>query len=179
MKFTRQATALFLLSIFLFNTMGYFVAFKVAQLDIKTEMMAEMKDDITTDDDTEITINEDDALSIEWLEDKKEMRYKNNRYDVVKTETHGKLITYHCIKDTREDALFTNLDKHIGSHVVSTQPQKNHSSNTLTNDVVKLFFQHSYTYRLITSEQNITFLPIKEDFISAAIGTNTPPPELG
>ena len=52
----KKAAAIFLLGIFLFNTAGYFIAFKSVQYQIKKEIKAEIKKNINSDELTAIII---------------------------------------------------------------------------------------------------------------------------
>jgi len=177
-KITQKITAFFLLSIFLFNTMGYFVAFKVAQYQIKSAVFSDIREGINLEKATLITLKKAEVNSIVWLEKGKEMRYNNQLYDIVKYTENKETITYYCLSDKLEQHLFSHLNEHINTHVTLANPGKNKSSTNIKNSVVKLFFPHCFQYNLKTSEVNIRFSTIKEDFISAAIGTNSPPPRL-
>ena len=178
MKITKQITALFLLCIFLFNTMGYFVAFKVAQDQIKSDIISEINAGVSTNEETIITINRTDLASVQWLEDGKEIRYNNQRYDVVKSKEDKSTVTYYCINDKQEETLFADLDNHINTHIITNTPIKNNSSKSLVNDVVKIFFTHQQQFNLNVSVNTISFFQIKEDYISASIKTNSPPPRF-
>ena len=179
MNFTKRITALFLLSIFLFNTMGYFVAFKAAQYQIKSGIVAELKTGIITDDAEVITVDKNELTNIEWLDDGNEMMYNNKRYDILSSKENTTTVTFYCINDKKEETLIAGMNEHINAHIALSKSAKSNVPKSMANDVVKLFCNHCFQYNLKTSEVNITFSPIKEDFISAAIGTNTPPPELG
>ncbi len=178
MKITKQITALFLLSIFLFNTMGYFVAFKVAQYQIKSDIISEINMGIPTSAESIITISKNDLAKIEWQENEKEMIYEGKRYDIVKTKEDKNSITYYCINDKQEETLFANLDDHINTHVITNKPIKNNSPKNLVNDVVKIFFTNQQQFNFKTSVNTISFFQIKEDYISASIKTNSPPPRF-
>ncbi len=158
--------------------MGYFIAFKVTQFQIKSTIVSQIKLGISNDAETIITINKNELSKIDWQENGKEMVYNNKRYDVIKSKEGKTTITYYCINDKQEETLFADLNDHINSHVISTKPIKNHSSKTLENDVVKIFFNHQQSFNLITNESGISFLSVKEDNDSEYIKTNSPPPWL-
>ena len=71
----KKAAAIFLLGIFLFNTAGYFIAFKSVQYQIKKEIKAEIKKNINSDELTVIIISKKQINKIDWLEEGKEMNY--------------------------------------------------------------------------------------------------------
>ena len=158
--------------------MGYFIAFKVTQFQMKSTIVSQIKLGISNDAQTIITINKNELSKIDWQENDKEMVYNNKRYDVIKSKEDKTTITYYCINDKQEETLFADLNDHINSHVISTKPVKSHSSKTLENDVVKIFFNHQQLINLIPNESGISFLSIKEDIVSEYIKTNSPPPWL-
>ena len=158
--------------------MGYFIAFKVMELKIKSEVVSEIKLGIKTDVETILVIDKKELSLIEWNESGKEMKYKGSLYDVVKTEENKDATTFYCINDKQEDALFANLDEHINSHIVTAKSEKNNSTHNLVNDVVKLFYQNKFQFNFNTIISTISFYQNKEDYISKKIKTNSPPPEF-
>jgi len=158
--------------------MGYFIAFKVTQHQLKSSIVSEIKSGIITNNATVIIINKNELSKVEWLEKDKEMRYNNERYDVVKSEENNTSITYYCINDKQEETLFADLDTHINTHIINTKPSKNNSPKSLENDVVKIFFTNNNQQNLVLTENTLSFFPIKEDYVSQHIKTNSPPPEL-
>ncbi len=158
--------------------MGYFVAFKISQYQIKSTLVSEIKSGIITQEETIITINKNELSKINWQENGREMVYNNKRYDVVKSKENKTSLTYYCINDKQEETLFTDLDTHINTHIISTKPLKNNSQKSLENDVVKIFCTNKQQQNFILSENKISFLPIKENYVSEYIKTNSPPPEF-
>ena len=178
MKLSKKIAAYFLLSIFLFNTMGYFVAFKVAQHQIKSTIISEINAGVSFSEESILIINKKNVSSIIWEENGKEMTYNGKRFDIIKSIEDNNAITYYCINDKQEETLFANLDEHISTHIISSKPIKNNSQKSLENDVVKIFFTNHQEYKFSTTENNNSYFPIKEDYISEYITTNSLPPEL-
>lgn len=165
------------LIIFLFNVAGYFIAFKVEQFQIKSEIESEIKSGINPEELTVITIDKANLATIQWAEAGKEMRYKDGLYDVVKfTETENTII-YYCINDSKEDFLFANLDEHINTHIAANNSQK--SSKTLINHVIKIYFANKQQFAIPQSAILTSLLPFNDlIFTSALLQKNTPPPEF-
>ncbi len=158
--------------------MGYFIAFKVTQHQIKSSIVSEIKSGIITNATTVIIINKNELSKLEWLEKDKEMRYNNERYDVVKSEENTTSITYYCINDKQEETLFAELDTHINTHIINTKPSKNNAPKSLEHDVAKIFFANNQQKNFILTENKVSFFSIKKYFNSAFINTNSLPPEL-
>ena len=173
----KKIFTLTLLIVFLFNVAGYFIAFKAEQFQIKSEIESEIKSGITTEELTVININKKNVAAIQWTEYGKEMRYKDELYDVVKFSETATTITYYCIDDSKEDSLFANLDVHINTHVATNNPQK--SSKKLSNHVIKIYFSNKQQFIVAPSALFAKFSPFNNlIFTSAILEKNAPPPEF-
>ncbi len=178
MNITKKIAAYFLLAIFLFNTMGYFIAFQAMQYQIKSSIISAINNGIKTDSETIITINKSDVSKINWEESGKEMVYNNKRYDIVKSTENNNSITYYCINDTQEETLYSNLDEHINMHIATNKPTTSHSSKNLVNDVVKIFFTNQYQFSFTTQATSVCYFPFRVNYTSEHILTNSPPPQF-
>jgi hypothetical protein len=175
----KKVTTFFLLGIFLFNTMGYFITFKVIQCQIKNEIKTEIKNGINLPELITITINKAQTDKIEWLENKEEMRYNNNRYDVVRFIENKESTTYYCINDTQEESLFTSLEKHVNTHVTTDKSTKDHTSKNLTDNVTKLYFSNRESLNFKTNPTRILpFFSTTSFYSSVLLDTDFVPPEL-
>ncbi len=174
----KKVLVIFLLFIFLFNTVGYFIAFKAVQYEIKNEVWSEIKPDIINKKLTSVTINKNNLQDIEWLESGKEMRYNNKMYDIIKiTETHSS-ITFYCINDTKEESLFSNLEDHINTHIAN-KPIKSGNQKKATDNVIKLYFLNEQSIKFnISSIYRHNFFPTNLIFKSSIIETDSLPPEF-
>lgn len=173
----KKIAILFLLSIFLFNTVGYFIAFKSVQYEIKSEVLSEIKQDINNKELTPVTINKNNLQDIEWLESGEEMRYNDQLYDIVKSTETSSTITYYCIADTKEESLFTNLDEHIRTHIAANKPAQN--QKTSVDKVIKLYFaiEQSIKFKDV-SLNRVQFLQTNLIYSSTLLETDSPPPEF-
>lgn len=172
----KKAVPLFLLCIFLFNTVGYYIAFKAVQYEVKNEIRSEIKSGIKTDELIVLTIKKNDLSSIQWEESGTEMRYKGGMYDIVKSTQTPEAIIFNCINDAKEESLFTNLDDHINVHVATNKPLKN--AKKLIDTVVKLYFTYSQEVNLNVVETQHKFLSENLIFTSSVIEKNVPPPQF-
>ena len=83
----KKAISIVLLGIFLFNTTGYYVFFKIAQIEIKKEIKKEIKLSLQNDELTVITFLNSNINTIHWIENNKEFIYHNQMFDIVKSST--------------------------------------------------------------------------------------------
>lgn len=112
----QQAFSLLLSSILLFNSIGYYPLYKLKQWEIHIEMKSLMKNTLTNENLQCIAITEANSDELEWeweWEDEQEFTYKNNRYDVVRTEVKHNVTHYFCIQDTQETKLFAQLEQDV------------------------------------------------------------------
>ncbi len=174
----KKIIAIVLLSIFLFNTVGYFIAFQAIQFQIKLEVKSEIREGLTIEQLSEITINKNDLKNAEWFDDGDEMSYKNKRYDIIKSVEHESSITYYCINDKAETELFANLENNICANIVTDKPSKNESTKKIHDQVTKLFFSNqspiSFINNLLLERIKSTDLIYQHPLLE----TSFPPPKF-
>ena len=76
-----------LLAIFLFNSFGYFIVFKVAQLEARKEIKTKIKLGLPEKELTAIEFKKSDLKNIHWVKENKEFYYENKLYDVANRYT--------------------------------------------------------------------------------------------
>ena len=175
----KKVIVLFLLGIFLFNTMGYFIAFKTIQYSIRSEIKEEIKQKFTPPQLITIVVDKQQLSKIEWSEEGEEMHYDSKLYDVVRFTETKKSITYYCINDTQEESLFAGLEEHIATHVSGNKPIKNESSKNIIDTTIKLYYSFISDFKFDTG--CLSTPPIFTNnliYTSALIETESIPPEF-
>jgi hypothetical protein len=175
----KKVAAIFLLSIFLFNTVGYYIAFQAVQYQIKAEVKSEIIKGLPIDKLEIVIISKNNLSKVEWFENGDEMEYNGNRYDIVKITKNETSTTYYCMNDKQEEQLFSNLDNHINTHIAANKPVKNQAAKNLEKSVVKVYFQSKQFLKFTVLELNSSkFSPVQLNYTSALLETNSPPPEF-
>ncbi|MES2593024.1 MAG: hypothetical protein V4608_14170 [Bacteroidota bacterium] len=175
----KKISVLLLLVIFLFNTVGYFIAFKAVQYQVKKEIKSEIKQGLQLSEFTVITIDKDQLKQIDWVENGKEMYYKGELYDIVKSSENITSITFHCINDKQEKKLFAHLDEHINNHIASNKPLKNGTSKKLTDHIIKLYFSCDPYLQLNQIASTLKhYSSINPIYLSPHVDSDFIPPEL-
>lgn len=174
----KKTAALFLLSIFLFNTVGFFFVFKVEQSLVKSEVQLKIKSGFDPSELEAITINKNKLAAVQWLKPGKEMLYNNQLYDIVKSTETFSTITFYCINDTKEKALLSKLEDHINTHVVPTNPIKNNSQKKLMDTVIKLYFSNQISFSVFQHESKIHYFISNLIYTPALLEIPSPPPEF-
>jgi len=158
----KKITPIFLICIFLFNTVGYYIAFKAVHYSVKKEIKSQIKSSLDITELTIITLNKKDLDKIEWKDDGEEMVYNDEMYDIVRSTETITSITYYCINDKKEKLLFANLEEHISIHIAADKPVKNPASKKLIDHVVKLYFEvdESFNSNILKKSSAFSFINI-------------------
>ena len=182
----KKITAIVLLVIFLFNIMGYFIAFKITQHQIKCEVAGRISSfelSKFTENNTELTkikVHKRELHKIVFKDKGKEIFLDNKMYDIVKTTETDEHIIYHCLHDKEESILVAGLEEHINNTVVGDNPIKNNSSKKISIPSIKLFLQSNEF--LYTPEVRIiattAFYFKSIIYYSIPLQVSSPPPEL-
>jgi hypothetical protein len=174
----KKIIALFFLSVFLFNSLGYFIAFKFSQLEIKTEMRAEIM--AATPDSRLIcvTIPSEEVKNISWTE-QHEFSYKGNMYDVVRAEkkTDGST-SFFCMNDSKEEELLSKLDESL-----SAQLDVNKMANGKTAKLMLKLLAFDYCaepahHASFLSEKDYLTFSFVPACLSPSQEISSPPPRL-
>lgn len=167
-----------LLAIFLFNSVGYFIVFKVAQLEARKEIKTKIKLGLPDNELTAIEFNKNDLTNIHWVKENKEFYYKGKLYDVVKKDEKNSTIVFYCIDDKQEHALFASLNEHVDKYISSQDSRKNSSSKKLNNHVVKIYYSNSFGFNFSTHSNSLSYSIFTKNYLSEFPETNSPPPEF-
>jgi hypothetical protein len=145
----KKTISFFLLSIFLFNTAGYLVAFRIARVEIKKEMQELIRQGVAEEALKSFTIKKygnKTSLKVEGDELCSEGKY----FDIVSVSETPGTITYYCVDDRMESSLMSVLELHIGTYV-SSQPLKEDPAKKISEHAAKLYIH--------TEEPSFCFLP--------------------
>ena len=174
----KKAASIFLLSIFLINTVGYFIVFKVAQLEARKEIKFKIKLGIPDRELTAIEFKKSDLQNIHWVKENKEFYYGNKLFDVVKKDEKVSSVVFYCIDDKQEQVLFSSLDEQVNTFITSHKPKSKSSSKKLNEHVVKIYFSNSFDFKFITSTNLVNYSISAKNYSSDFPEINSPPPEF-
>lgn len=174
----KKLTVIGLLTIFLFNTAGYYIVFKTAQYRIKKEIKKEIKLNLHADELTVIRIPLSGISSINWVEENKEFIYFDQMFDIVKSTSDNFFITYYCINDKQEKTLFQNLENQVLKQVENTKNSKNNSSKKNGDNLVKTYFFEDLSMVVFQNSFRHLYPGYNRSFSAVEIFVHTPPPRL-
>ena len=171
----KKALAILLLIVFTFNMAGYFIAFKIQQLEVRKEIKQQIKLGVPEGELIRITVNAANKHEFEW-EHAREFHYKGSMYDVIRKEVIDEATTiYYCINDTKESILFANLDEQVEQQMDTKN--KNHPEKNLFKILSGIFFQPHNT-KWILPQINIKInYHFSYNHSSPALAIASPPPK--
>lgn len=176
--FLKKLTVFILLGIFLFNTAGYFITFKVLQSQIKKEVKREIKRQVPNSELTVIEISKKQLQNFIWEEEGKEFYHQGNLYDIVRSDESATSFTYYCISDKQEEALFENLDDYIDNNIAAQKSTKSSSSKKTADSSLKLYFNTEISFSYCNNFIKSTFVTTSEIYSSVCTEISSPPPEI-
>jgi hypothetical protein len=172
----KKVIPLLLATIFLFNTMGYFIVFKWAEYSVKTAMKT-LIHSVDKKDLTQLKISRSEVEGLEWHDSGKEVKYKGHMYDVASVSGSKEGIIIYCISDDDEDELAVGLEDHIDQHVSPFNCAK--KTAMLKEKLgMKLFFQTKQEFEFRRPECNVIRYSHETNYLSASIEMSSPPPEF-
>lgn len=177
MKMLKKTLSIILLSIFSFNTGGFFLLFKIQQLLVIEEMKERIKQTLLPTELTLIRIDTKNHNEIEW-ENKNEFRYKGEMYDVVSTKTcEDGQVAYYCINDQKETTLFRNLDEQVKKNR-DAGDKENNQAKVLLNLLSSIYCLPS-AFSLMLSQNSQLLKPGGTlPYLPPVLDVSSPPPKL-
>lgn len=164
--------------IFLFNTMGYFIVFTKRQHDVKTKVRTAINRRSYHDELVAIVIERSELEHIEWIKEGTEMLFNNKRYDVVNVSSGRHAVTFYCIHDKAETALYADLEDHVKSNMSANKPLKSGALKKFLEKQIKLFFPGETIFVPIDfTEKRVPIYTTAEFYHPPQITTPFPPPK--
>ena len=176
----KKSLSILIAILFIYNSVGYLIAFKSLQYGIKKEIKSKILGNL---DEKELVLikflshpDQQQYKLFHWKEEN-EFEYNGNMFDVVKQYSVNDTIYYYCINDLKENELFGNLN---------VQVDQNMASSTMANNLIKLFkltvdqsYLFSFSIDNLVQASKATYcscitpglLPVQQEI-------DTPPPEI-
>jgi site-specific DNA-adenine methylase len=172
----KKATAILLLAIILFNSTGYFVYFKIAQIEIKKEIKKEIKLHLQSEELTVIRFSNSDINTIHWIEKNKEFIYKDQMFDIVRRSSDSNETTFYCINDKQEKKLFQNLEEQVLKQIENNKNSKSDSSKKNVDNIIKTYFFEENTLTVFQRASSCFYSIIEKTYTSVDVLISSPPP---
>lgn len=174
----KKAISIVLVSIFLFNSAGYYVFFKIAQIEIKKEIKKELKLSVNSQDLTVISFFNSEMEAIHWVEKNKEFIHNNQMYDIVRRSSTDNETTFYCINDKQEKKLFEHLEEQVLKQIENNKNSKSDSSKKNADNIVKTYFFEEPTSLIIQESSPYFYNHYNKSYTSVDVLISTPPPRF-
>ena len=116
------------------------IVFESMLYSIHKEVRSTFTNNIPDNNLIAIAVDNKTKSAIRFTDDDDEFMYNGKMYDVVRHETKGDTVIYHCINDTKEDALFANLNTEVKKNM-NTAPVKHKTQQILNKTSISLFYE--------------------------------------
>lgn len=134
----KKLAAIFLLSLFLFNTLGYYFVFSFNRFFIRSEMRSLLRSGYFKDNYVTLEIlnlpHNPDFKRI----DKNEFRYKGNLYDIISEKKNGNVTVFKCVNDLQEENLLACFGRYMDLSSGMNNSAKAKHARAMIYHVIKL-----------------------------------------
>ena len=162
------------------NSFGYYIAFKGVQYSVKKEIKRKLKNNVPEDELFIIRLTKSDISKgkngFKYIEANKEFTYNNKMFDIVRRETKGDSVIFHCINDVQEENILANIDFLVKENFCKSPATKKKASNS-----IKLIIKHALPKSDIEFPSNCLSKLLSEKYFSTIfpifIDVISPPPE--
>ncbi len=139
--------------ILMFHGQLHLLIFKSLEVKYKKEVKQIIKAGIPQEElvlfSFQKSIFDEDIKDFKWTK-KNEFRYKNEMYDIIKTELKSDSVYFYCFHDLKESKLFKNLDAAVSDYINNNSKKQNELISLIT------FFNQFYSSVTVNS-YNIVF----------------------
>lgn len=173
----KKTIASILLSIFIYQTVGYVLSFNIMKYSIESEFKTKIKNNLSDKNCSHFNINLISKHStFSWEEINKEFWFQGKIYDVVSISKSGVI---KCIEDSKDNKLFQNLDQYVDGYYT-----KNLNGKKALQNINSIFFAMFLPTNIIEIPNRFKLITkLKFDKISIGKPSNTiakisPPPRF-
>ena len=155
----KRIAPIFLLSIFLYNVVGYFAVFSVRDYTNRVQIRENMERNWPLE---KIVIHQSELKTIALKDSGNEFCLNGEMYDVKSKTTKGDYIVFMCVKDKEEKQLLADLKKNTENNSPLSDLAKKFAKDFyFTANTVSVPCSSSYTIQLsIVNRQLSIFLPL-------------------
>ena len=132
----KRISSLLFLSLFLFNSIGYYFVFLLSDSNNREEIRHSLSKDASLEI---IRIHRSELATISFKDNGKEFSLHGEMYDLKSRSEKGDFIFLVCMHDKKETQLLAGLDAHVKYTTDSKSPTDKKQNNSSKNPVKDLF----------------------------------------
>lgn len=172
-----RIVATFLFMVIGITIIGFFPLFKLVQYEHWQQVEAKINEEIPPRELTKIKFSKNEK--IEWLRIGKELRYRNQVFDVVKYKAINDEIVYWCVEDEEENELMSLLDAFLKKEIEDENSSSEDDAQILLEKIFSELFFSEHLYAVLNFyELKKTYFNYQPDFSIIYLSIETPPPKL-
>lgn len=165
----KRTTSLLLILLFLFNTGGSYLIFRMQQSEARRESEETINSQKALKDVIVLAFRQNHEEGLVWVRPGKEFTFRGELYDVVKVTSCGNMKYYHCYNDSREKKLIAGYQK--SNHSRKEPDKKRKASNNI------IFFSQKCLFSRTLYPSCYTYPLYEFYYLSEIPVTPTPPPK--
>ncbi|MEY2924190.1 MAG: hypothetical protein RLZZ337_738 [Bacteroidota bacterium] len=156
-----------------FQLGGFYIVSFYQLKNIRKEVKEKLKQNLSNEELTAITVRKGEAKKLTWTKDN-EFLLNGKMYDVVRIEKTKSDITYFCLQDEKEEALFEHLDGLVLNELEHKSKEKR---TQIAYSLFNLFCNQATSLLTESTSSPFTFGLFIPSFISPPYLTiDSPPP---
>ena len=155
---------------------GFYPVFKMLQYRVRQEIKHRIKSGLSDKELRVITFRKNDT--IDWVRPGKEFRYDGQYYDVVRKESDGNKLVFHCINDRQEKSLFATLDQMVKSNLNDGTTSEGQAVQLLCKIFTETYYCQQTTFCFLTSSDGVFYPRYKFTELQVCRAPECPPPDF-
>lgn len=181
-RLCKSLGLLFLLILFLFNTLGYYLIFFISQDQYRANRFEFLKNLAAEENATVLKFSIKDKAKKPYRRVKDgEIVFEGKLYDIAKEEIKNDSIYFFVYQDEEEEEMLAELEEHIETHATENAqnklPEKGAKPDVLKN-LIKDYFPSGLGIVFYPQSFDFKFGEIPDFHLSAIISTPDNPPEV-
>jgi hypothetical protein len=175
----KKVSALFLLSLFLFNLFGYYFIFSYEKHLLQHEMKSLIRSRQFEGPCVTIEVVNPGKNQDYQRINREEFIFRGNLYDIVSEQQVGNLLILRCINDRQEEKLIAGYHQYLEFMSVNDNPAKVKHLTALLHHVLTIALPVSPDAYLPAPSSEISYFEFPCSFPSVLPSPSPPPPWIG
>ena len=177
--FVRKVVQYILLSLFIWQIVGFVAYFEFSHIKLKKEIKLLLKQGVPDNELVSFKFSNTELEQLIWLK-KNEFNLNGNLFDVVERYKSSDGTTHmRCISDKKETILFARLEQTISQNLGDEQSQTPISNWMKLLKIPTCFSQNSFLIKLLDFQQKeFSSIPCRNNYSLVSTKILSPPPQI-
>lgn len=149
----RKITSIIVLSVFIWQFVGYFAYFQWERFLIKKEIKAQLKQELSEEKLVTFYFSKSQFQNLSWYEET-EFEYNDVMFDLVSVKSTKNGFIVKCINDDKESELFAELGKKVDDELFKNKSGKSLNAFLKFFQIVSEEPEQMIAFQTTTIEEN-------------------------